>query len=290
MKPSGFRYAVPTSLAAAIAVRAEAEDSVILAGGQSLIPTMNFRLANPQVVIDLSRVPGLDGIEVSGGTVRVGAMARQRAVERDPRVHAANPLIRETLRHVAHPVIRNRGTVCGSLAHADPAAELPALLAATRGSVTAQGPGGRRVIPAAEFFEFIFTTSLEPEEILVAAEFPALEPGEGWAFAEFARRHGDFAVAGVAATLLLGDDGRIRRARLAACGVSHVPVVLTECEELLAGQAPTPDVFAEAGRLAQGAVTVADDSTTTAAYRRHVLAGVVEKTLRTALSRTGERR
>jgi carbon-monoxide dehydrogenase medium subunit len=290
VKPSGFRYTVPASLPAAIAVRAEAEDSVILAGGQSLIPTMNFRLANPQVVIDLSRVPGLDRIDVSGGSVRVGAMARQRAVERSPEVFAANPLIRETLRHVAHPAIRNRGTICGSLAHADPSAELPALLSATRGTVTAQGPGGRRVIPAAEFFEFIFTTSLEPEELVVEAEFPALEPGEGWAFGEFARRHGDFAVAGVAATLLLGDDGRIARARLAACGVSSVPVVLTECEELLAGQDPAPAVFAEAGRLAQNAVTVSDDSTTTAAYRRHVLAGIVEKTLRTALSRTGERR
>ncbi|MEV7006729.1 FAD binding domain-containing protein [Streptosporangium sp. NPDC051022] len=287
MKPSSFRYAVPTTLRAAIDIRAGAEDSVILAGGQSLIPTMNFRLANPEVVIDLRKLDELNYLRVSGGMVRIGAMTRQRVVEENTEALAANPLIRETLTNVAHPAIRNRGTVGGSLAHADPSAELPTLLTTMRGVLTAQGPSGRRSIPASEFFEFIFTTSLEPDELLVEAAVPVLEPGEGWAFTEFARRHGDYAVAGVAATLRVGPDGLISHARLGACGISTVPALLTDCEDLLTGQAPTAELFAAAGRLARDAVTVSDDSATTKAYRQHVLAGLVDRTLKTAMTRVG---
>ncbi|WP_283135204.1 FAD binding domain-containing protein [Rhizohabitans arisaemae] len=287
MKPSSFRYAVPTTLRAAIDIRAASEDSVVLAGGQSLIPTMNFRLANPEVVIDLRKLDELNYIRVGGGMVRMGAMTRQRVVEEDAEALAANPLIRETLTNVAHPAIRNRGTIGGSLAHADPSAELPTLLTTLRGTLTAQGPSGRRSIPATEFFEFIFTTALEPDELLVEAAVPVLEPGEGWAFTEFARRHGDYAVAGVAATLLVGPDGRISRARLGACGIATVPALLTECEELLTGNAPGDELFAAAGQVARDAVTVSDDSATTKAYRRHVLAGLVERTLKTAMTRVG---
>jgi CO/xanthine dehydrogenase FAD-binding subunit len=274
-------------LAAAIEIRANSDDSVILAGGQSLIPTMNFRLANPEVVIDLRKVDDLNYVRVGGGMVRIGAMTRQRVVEQDPAAIAANPLIREILRNVAHPVIRNRGTVGGSLSHADPSAELPTLVTTLRGELTAQGPAGRRVIPATDFFEFIFTTALEPDELLVEAAVPVLEPGEGWAFSEYARRHGDYAVAGVAVTLALDATGVISRARLGACGISTTPALLTECEQLLVGQAPTPELFAEAGERARDAVTVSDDSTTSKAYRQHVLAGLVRRNLTKALTRTG---
>jgi carbon-monoxide dehydrogenase medium subunit len=287
MKPSNFRYLVPSTLQAALEMRAEAEDSVVLAGGQSLIPTMNFRLSNPDVVIDLRKLEELDYVTVSANTVRVGAMTRQRVLERNAQVSAANPLIRETLQNVAHPVIRNRGTIGGSLAHADPSAELPTLFTTMRGELTAAGPSGRRTIPAVDFFEFIFTTALHPDELLVEAALPSLDPGEGWAFAEFARRHGDYAVAGVAVTLKLGTSGLIERAQLGACGVSTRPALLTECEELLAGNAPDKELFAEAGALAQRAVTVSDDSTTSKAYRQHVLAGLVERNLHAALARTG---
>ncbi|WP_433496724.1 FAD binding domain-containing protein [Sphaerimonospora sp. CA-214678] len=290
MKPSSFRYAAPSSLREAIDIRARSEDSVILAGGQSLIPTMNFRLANPDVVIDLRRIAELDYIRVTDGLVRIGAMTRQRAVEENAEAAAANPLIRETLRNVAHPAIRNRGTIGGSLAHADPSAELPTLLTTLRGVLTAQGPSGRRSIPASEFFEFIFTTSLAPDELLIEAAVPVLEPGEGWAFSEFARRHGDYAVAGVAVTLRIGGDGLISHARLGACGISTVPTPLTACEELLIGEAPSAELFARAGAAARDAVTVSDDSATSKAYRQHVLAGLVEANLKTAMTRVGSTR
>jgi carbon-monoxide dehydrogenase medium subunit len=285
VKPSTFRYAAPTSLGDALALRASAEDTVVLAGGQSLIPTMNFRLANPDLVIDLRNVVDLAYVTVVEGATLIGATARQRTVERDDEVHAANPLIREVLQNVAHPVIRNRGTVCGSLAHADPSAELPTLMVTMRGRVTAEGPHGRREIDAADFFEFIFTTTLEPDELLVEAAIPGLERGEGWAFQEFARRHGDYGVAGVATTLRLAEDGTIGGVRLGACGIATTPVVLEECEELLLDKQPTPDLFAEVARTAASSVTVSDDSTTTRAYRQHVLVGLVERTLTTALSR-----
>src|SRR5699024_2982173 len=144
--------------------------------------------------------------------------------------------------------IRNRGTVCGSLAHADPSAELPTVLVTMRGTVTAEGPDGRREIPARDFFEFIFTTTLDSSELLVEAAIPVLAAGEGWAFSEFARRHGDYAVAGVAATLRLGADGSVAHARLGACGIATTPAVLEECEQLLVGQRPSAELFAETGR------------------------------------------
>lgn len=287
MKPSAFRYAAPATLAEAVALRSGDEDSVILNGGQSLIATMNFRLSNPDLVIDLRRVRELDHFKVDGATVRIGATAKQRQVEEDERVHEVQPLLRAALEYVAHPVIRNRGTIGGSLAHADPSAELPMLFSMMRGEITAHGPDGARVIPAQSFFEFIFTTSLEPDELLVEAALPVLSPDEGWAFAEFARRHGDYAVAGVATTVKLNSDGSYQHVRLGACGISTVPAVLDECEQALLGKHPSEDLFARIGELAKEAVTVSDDSATSKAYRQHVLAGLVRKNLTTATKRAG---
>ena len=287
MKPSKFAYAVPTTLASAVELRARDDDSVILNGGQSLVATMNFRLSNPDLVIDLRKVGELDYITVAEDTVRVGATTKQRTVELDPSVHRANPLIREVLQNVAHPVVRNRGSIGGSLAHADPSAELPTLLATLRGVITAQGPSGRRVIAASDFFEHIFATALELDELLVEAAFPVLEADEGWSFSEFARRHGDYAVAGVAVTVKLGADGLLSRVRMGACGIATVPMVLSECEELLTGNRPTAELFARAGELAREAVTASDDSATSKAYRQHVLAGLVQKNLERAMTRVG---
>lgn len=287
MKPPAFRYAVPTTLSQAVDYRAGDYDSVVLNGGQSLIATMNFRLSAPDVVIDLRRLVELDYVRVEDGWVRIGATTKQRRVEEDDEVHAAQPLLRAALQYVAHPVIRNRGSVGGSLAHADPSAELPMLFKTLRGEMTAAGPEGRRRIPAEEFFEFIFTTALDPTELLVEAALPVLENGEGWAFSEFARRHGDYAVAGVATTVALGADGRITRARLGACGISTVPVILAECEQELLGKQPSIQEFARIGELAKQSVTVVDDSTTSQAYRKHVLAGLVRQNLATATERAG---
>jgi carbon-monoxide dehydrogenase medium subunit len=289
MKPSAFRYVVPRDLDAAIAARAAHEDSVILSGGQSLIPTMNFRLSHPEVVIDLRRVPELDYVRTDPGSVRVGAMTRQRTLELDAPAYRANPLIRATVQNVAHSVIRNRGTVGGSLAHADPAAELPCLLTTLRGEVIAQGPGGRRRIAAGDFFQFIFTTALESDELLVEAAFPVLDPGEGWAFLEFARRHGDFALAAVACTIKLDPGGRIERVRLGACGIANTPVVLAECEDILTGDQPSGELFTRAAALASGAMGESDDPPDQRAYREHLLRGLVDRALNQAMHTTGAR-
>jgi carbon-monoxide dehydrogenase medium subunit len=279
VKPPPFHYAAPVTLAEAVRWRAEELDSVVLNGGQSLVATMNFRLSAPDLVIDLRNVRELDYVRVDGDFVRIGGTAKQRRVENDLEVRAAQPLLHAALQYVAHPVIRNRGTICGSLAHADPSAEMPTLFAMMRGQMKAAGPGGERTIDAADFFEFIFTTSMEPEELLVEAALPVLQPGEGWAFSEFARRHGDYAVAGVGATVRLGGDGSITHARLAACGIATVPTVLEECEAALVGQVATPELFARVAQLAKESVTASDDSTTSKAYRQHVLAGLVSTNL-----------
>jgi carbon-monoxide dehydrogenase medium subunit len=285
VKPPAFHYAAPTTLAEALKWRAEELDSVVLNGGQSLVATMNFRLSAPDLVIDLRNVRELDYARVDDGWVRIGGTAKQRRVEEDPEIRAAQPLLHAALQFVAHPAIRNRGSICGSLAHADPSAELPTLFAMMRGQMKAAGPEGERTIAASDFFEFIFTTAMEPEELLVEAAIPVLQPGEGWSFSEFARRHGDYAVAGVGATVAVSGDGTIAHARLAACGIATVPAVLEECEAALIGQTATPELFARVAELAKGSVTVSDDSTTSKAYRQHVLAGLVRKNLTTATQR-----
>lgn len=263
MKPAPFRYVLPTSVEEAVRARTEYDDTVVLSGGQSLVPTLNFRLANPDAVIDLRRVPGLSGITVDDGWVRVGAMTRQRDLELHDAAATANPLLRETLGYVAHPVVRNRGTVGGSIAHADPAAELPCLLTALDGEVKVAGTEGSRTIPASELFEFIMTTSLAPDEIVTEVGFPVLPPSTGWSFVEFARRHGDFALAGVA----------VAGGRVAACGVASTPVRLTAVEEAVA-----------AGESPRDAAQLAD---ATGEYEKHLLVGLVERALTLASQRGG---
>ncbi|AIY19451.1 xanthine dehydrogenase family protein subunit M [Pimelobacter simplex] len=289
MKPSRFEYVLPRSIEEAVAARVEHADTVVLSGGQSLVPTLNFRLSNPEAVIDLRLVPGLDDVRVEGEWIHVGGRTRQRDLELDDAVHAANPLIRETLHHVAHPVIRNRGTVGGSIAHADPSAELPCLLLCLDGEVVAHGPSGARTIDAQDLFEFILSTTLEPDEILTEVRFPVLPERTGWCFTEFARRHGDFALAGVAATLTLADDGTIAWGQLAACGVTTTPVRLVAVEDALLDDAADPSRFREIAALAADVVTVPDDESCSSAYRRDLLVGLVERALRTSWQRATER-
>jgi carbon-monoxide dehydrogenase medium subunit len=243
MKPPPFDYHAPASLAQAIALRADlGSDSALLAGGQSLVPVLNMRLARPAALIDLNRVAELDYVRVQDGSIAVGAMTRLRRLELDDGAHAANPLLREALEHVAHAIIRNRGTVGGSVAHADPAAELPAVLVALGGSVVATGPGGTREIAADDLFEFHFTTTLEPGEILTEVRFPALAPGDGYAFVEMSRRHGDYALAGVAC-VLRGDS-----VRLGLTGVGPTPVLVEsgDPDEAAAACRPASDIHATA--------------------------------------------
>lgn len=286
MKPSLFDYAVPTSIEEAVNTREKYDDSVILAGGQSLVPTLNFRLSNPDIVIDLSGIPELTGVSISNGWIDVGAMTRQRELELDAESFRENPLIRETLAYVAHPVIRNRGTVGGSIAHADPSAELPCLLTALDGTVIVYGRDGYREIAATDLFEFIMTTSLKPSEIITRVRFPVMSPSSGWSFVEFARRHGDFALAGVATAMALDTQGRINWIRLAACGIAETPVRLHAVEASLIDSFPSAETFADSSRLAADAVMSPDDGTVSKSYRSHLVVGLVERALHNSLDRT----
>lgn len=258
---------------------------MILAGGQSLIPAMNFRLASPAALIDINRIPELRAIDIVDGNVRVGAAVRHRDLEQSEAAFRANPLIRAALRHVAHVPIRNRGTTVGSLCHADAAAEMPMLLVLTGGWVSAAGSGGRRDIPAEDFFQFHMTTSREPDEVIVSATFPGLPAGAGHAFAEFARRKGDYAIAAVGAIIQFDAGGRVSAARLAACGVASRPVRLPGAEAAIVGTALSQADIAAAGGATADAVTAPDDQNATTAYRRHLLAALTRRVIAEAAAK-----
>lgn len=287
MKPPRFAYHDPASLNDALALLAEhGEEAKVLAGGQSLVPMMNLRLARPSVVVDLNQVQELDYIQLEKGEVVIGALARQRAVERAPEVLALQPLIPAAIRLIGHPQVRNRGTVVGSLAHADPAAELPAVAVALDAEMSLVGPNGRRDVSADDFFISYFTTALAPDEMLVEARFPTLPARTGWAISEVARRHGDFALAGAVATLTLDEAGNTAEARLALFGVSDRPVRLSAAEQALQGQAPDAESFAQAAEVAQSSLTgLTDDVHASADYRRHVAGVLLQRALGEALDR-----
>ena len=260
MKPPPFAYAAPATLEEALgllAEHAEAEPRV-LAGGQSLIPLMNFRLAKPGYLVDLRNVAGLSGIRRDGDVLAIGAMTRMAEVERSQEVAVAAPLLTEAVGLVAHAPVRNSGTVGGSLAHADPAAELPAVALALDAELVAAGPGGTRVIPAAEFFQGAYSTALAPDEILTEIRLPVW-PG-GHAFTEFSRVHANFAVVAVAALVELdGDSDRIRRAALALAGVAPTPVRATAAERALAGAPADAGTIRAAAEAAAAGLSPAGD-------------------------------
>ncbi|MFG2073365.1 FAD binding domain-containing protein [Nonomuraea maritima] len=278
MKPPPFAYHAPRDLGEALRTLAEVRGKV-LAGGQSLIPMLNMRLAEPSDLVDINRVAGLDRLERTADGVVVGATVRHADAERA----RAHPLLTRALKLVAHPVIRNRGTVVGSLAHADPAAELPAVLAVLGGHVrVARWDGGVAVrdVPAAGFFAGPMEPAIEPGELAVSAFFPALRPGTGSAFLEIARRHGDYALAGVCAVVTV-DDGRVAAARAACIGVGPVPVVV-DVGPACTGRPPGEADWAGAAALVREAAEPEDDIHATAAYRGHLVGVLAERALRDA--------
>ena len=277
MKPAPLAYTRPGDLDEALATLAEnAEDGKVLAGGQSLVPALNFRLARPSVLIDLSQVGGLDEITDEGECLRIGAMARQRAVEISPVARRCCGLITKALPFVGHLQNRNRGTIGGSVAHADPAAELPAICLALDAQITAQSVRGTRIIDATQFFQGPFMTALEPDELLTSIRFPRVSVNSG-AVAEVARRHGDFAIAGVVAA---SHDGSGRGFAITAFGVAGTPVRLRRAEESLAAlERVTEAGIREAGALAALEVNPASDVHADAASRRRILSVLVQRTL-----------
>ncbi len=288
MKPAPFAYHAPATLEEALELLdRHGFDAKALAGGQSLVPAMNFRLAAPAVLVDLNRIGGLAGVHPEGKALRLGAMVRQRTLETHPLIASHAPLLAETMPHVAHVQIRNRGTLGGSLAHADPASELPAVLVALGARFRCRSVRGERWVPAPEFFLGLFATALEPGELLVEVELPPRSARSGWAFDEVARRHGDYALAGAVAGVRLDEAGRCQSARLVLMGVGEGPVTIAEAGSLLEGQAPTPDLVRAVGEAARVGVDPSSDIHASAAYRRH-LAGVLARRVMTrACTRAG---
>ncbi|MFC5750471.1 FAD binding domain-containing protein [Actinomadura rugatobispora] len=279
MKPPPFEYRAPRTTEEALHALAQGEAKV-LAGGQSLIPLLNMRLAAPARLVDINGLAELDTVRATAEGVRVGALARHARVERDAAAAEAQPLLRQALRHVAHPVIRNRGTVVGSLAHADPAAELPAVLAVLGGTVEAVSARGSRTIPAAGFFAGPLESSLREDELAVSAFFPAASRLTGTAFTETARRHGDYALAGVAAVVTLDDDLRVAAARAGYLSVGGTPVVL-DLTGPAASAVRTGD-WAEAAAYAAERLDPGGDVHASAEYRRHLAGVLTGRALRAA--------
>ncbi len=288
MKNPPFVYHQAHSLSEAIELLATyGEDGKVLAGGQSLLPTMALRLGPPEHVIDISAVPDLDtiGLDADGG-VSLGALVRHAEAERSDDVRRLAPLISEAMPHVGHRAIRTRGTVVGSIAHADPAAEMPAVCLATGATMIAASSQGERTIPAAEFFDGYLTTALRPDELLTHVKFPAWSAQSGGAVVEISRRHGDYALAGLACRLDLSGDA-VTDAALAFFGVDSTPVRVPEAEAALVGKPPTAEAFAEAASIVSTTLTPTADIHGSTNYRRHLAGVLTTRGLKTAASRIG---
>jgi len=284
VKPPKFDYHAPATADEAVALLGRyGGDAKVLAGGQSLMPLLNFRLARPAALVDVNRIPALAYIREDDGTVAFGAMTRQRTIEFSPVVAARLPLLREATRWVGHLPIRSRGTIGGSIAHADPSAEYPAVLTALGGEVVAQGPRGRRTVKADDLFETYLTTTLAAEELVVEVRLPAMPAGAGHAFEEFARRHGDFAIVGIAAMIVRTGD-RCIAARLASAGAGPVPVRLRAAEEILERDGLGAAAIEAAAARAADLVQPDSDVHASAEYRRHLTRVLTARAIKRALT------
>ncbi|HSR82808.1 MAG TPA: FAD binding domain-containing protein [Streptosporangiaceae bacterium] len=288
MKPPPFRYSRPESITEALALLDD--EAKVLAGGQSLVPLLNFRLAAPEHLVDINRLTALSYVDTANGAVRVGALARHADLLASDAAAAAQPLLRQALRWVAHPAIRNRGTTVGSLVHADPAGEMPAVLALLGGTVHVASTAGERSIPASDFFLGPLESAVQPDELAVEAEFPVLpRTGTGTGFAEISRRRGDYAVCGVAVLAWLAADARIGGASAAYLSMGPVPVVV-DLTEAVAGTAADAATFPAAAGLARDRLNPQPDIHATASYRRHLAGVLTERALLTAVARAREAR
>ena len=287
MKPPRFAYAAPTTVDDVLDVlRMDPEDTTLLAGGQSLMPMLNMRMAAPRVLVDLNGVAELSRIDADADRVRIGAMVRQRTLETDVRIAQRVPLLAEATTHIAHVPIRTRGTVGGSLAHADPSAELPAAISALGGRLHLRGPDGDRVVAANEFFLGPLTTAAQPDELLVAIDVEPPPAGNGWAFLEVARTHGAFALAGVAAVVHLDAAGTIDHAALALCGVGGAPYAATWLAEMATGERPDEALFEHVAQRVHEEISPYDDGHATADYRRRVAVVLTQRALLAAAARS----
>jgi carbon-monoxide dehydrogenase medium subunit len=288
MKPAPFDYYAPTSVREALDHVAQlGYDAKILAGGQSLIPTMNFRLAQPAALIDLNKVSELFYIRpASDGGVLIGAMTRQSTIERHPLIAGRAPLVRACMPFIAHPQIRTRGTLGGSIAHADPAAELPAVTVALNARYRVRSKRGDRWIPAEEFFVSLFTTQLQADEIVVEVALPPMPPRSGWSFQEVARQSGAYGLVGVAAVVMVDDQKRCQQARMAFLSCGEKPMLAHHAAQALIGQASTAEAIrAAAQAAARDDVDPSSDIHASAGYRRHLVEVLAVRALTQAFQR-----
>ena len=290
MKPAAFDYIAPNSLEAAVeAIAAANGDGKVLAGGQSLMPLLNFRMTRPTVVVDLMHIPGMSFIELRGNAVAIGAMTRHADLEFSDLVAGKLPVMAAAMRHVAHLAIRNKGTIGGSLSHADPAAELPMLTVFHGATIKVQGSNGRREIAAEDFFVSALTNCLDPDEIVFEIDFPVLASHAGWAFEEVARRFGDFALACIAVSFEVLDD-RIADARVAVMGVADTPRRLREAEQALKGARREPEAAAKFAEVVRSCLSPPSDIHVSAEYRKNLIGALAERAFTTAWTRAvGER-
>ena len=288
MKPAAFDYHAPTTLEAALALLAEhGDDCKVLAGGQSLVPAMNVRLARPAHLVDINGIEALDGIREEAGELVVGALARHAALETSPLVRERCPLLAAAARHIGHYAIRQRGTIGGSLCHADPAAEWPLVAVLLDAEIDVVGPAGSRSVPAASFIQSIYTTDLEDEELLVQVRLPLPAPGEGWSYRQFSRRAGDFAIVAVGTTIWV-TQGRVAALRLALGGVEDRPLRLTALEGAEIGASPGEDWAARVAESAVDAVDPVADPHASGELRRDLIRALVPAALVEALDRASE--
>jgi CO/xanthine dehydrogenase FAD-binding subunit len=289
MKPAPFRYVAAKTVEQALALKAEHGDEArFLAGGQSLVPTMNFRLTQPALLIDINRLSELAGVtNGAADRLRIGAMTRYRSLERDPAIERKLPLIHEALPLIAHPQIRNRGTIGGNLAHADPASEMPAIVLTMGGRLRAQSVKGERWIDASNFFVGALTTALEPDEMLMEIELPVAAPRSGACFMEMSRRRGDFAIIGVACIVRVDEAGKCAEARIGLCNAGDGPVFATAASQSLVGKAIGAADIAEAAALVQSDIDPGGSIHASKEFQRHIAGVLTTRALTTANERAG---
>jgi len=290
MKPAPFEYHAPTSLEQALDLMSRhAGEAKVLAGGQSLVPAMNFRVVQPGMLIDLNRVAELSYIREEGDVIRIGSMARERHLEFDASIAKRTPLLHEATPFIAHPQTRNRGTIGGSIVHADPAAELPVLMLASSARLKAKSASGERWIDARDFFVGMFTTALESDEILVEIELPFSPPRTGWSFMEVAPRAGDYAMMGVAALVVLNESGKCKAAKLVYLNAGDGPVDATEAAQLLQGETITGKQIEDAAALAsEKEINPFGNMHASVDFQRHLARVLTKQVLQKAVQRAGE--
>ncbi len=289
MKPAPFEYYVPDSIEEALVLlRNPGGEAKLLAGGQSLVPAMNFRVVQPSVLIDLNRIKELDYVREGGDCLRIGAMTRERKLEFSPLVDRWSPLLMEAMPHVAHPQIRNRGTLGGSLANADPAAELPVIMLALAARLKVCGAGSERWVDARNFFSGMFLTDIAPDEMLVEIELPSLPARTGWSFLEVAPRAGDYAMMGVATLVTLGEDGKCKAAKLVYLNAGDGPMDAKEAAQLLAGESINAELIESAASWAsEKEISPFGNIHTSPDFQRHLANVLTRKALKTAVERAG---